>query len=565
MSINNIPDIGPYTELKPFRFWCQKVMPLVYDESLSYYELLCKVVDYLNKTMEDVDNMIDDMGEFRDAYEELVSYVNNYFDNLDVQEEINNKLDAMAEAGYFNTLFNTLFRTDLIAKAGDVTSAWIAANLLQETGYVIDDSLSIANAAADAAATGYNIRKLNAAIFNRQNFTWEQGTINSASGNSGPSTTRVRVPYYINIEEISEIISDGTYMINVFWYSAAEYTSYISTTGFLADHNYSIIDNKPATAKFIKVVLRDSQSTSTEFTPSDVSADAVYYYSPFYRKRIFDSEMTHEIIKKWNVGFGNSGACFAEHDDIVEVWSFNAVPDDHLTDGACYKRRYYPETKTFGNDTMIRHTLGHVNSVSYNKEKNALICGNGGSDYLLPGEIIIIENATTKTAFNYSDALVIEFSSYGAKVNAIWGNSGDNDNMVYVITNDGYDIYKIILGEDDNILDLGHQSKLTGFNGTFKILNHWEYGDTKSDYANVVQGAFYDGSGIGWGFGHNTPTVPIHYIIPKISGDVETKGIITSEYNADGTESTHSICSGAYYDDMYFTLYSTFAVAVKSF
>ena len=35
-------------ELKHFRFWCQKVLPLVYDDSLSYYEVLCKVVNYIN-------------------------------------------------------------------------------------------------------------------------------------------------------------------------------------------------------------------------------------------------------------------------------------------------------------------------------------------------------------------------------------------------------------------------------------------------------------------------------------------------------------------------------------
>ena len=73
MSIHNVPPIGPYTKLEPFRFWCQKVIPLVYDESLSYYELLCKVVDYLNKTMEDVDLMASDMAAFRAAYAELVS------------------------------------------------------------------------------------------------------------------------------------------------------------------------------------------------------------------------------------------------------------------------------------------------------------------------------------------------------------------------------------------------------------------------------------------------------------------------------------------------------------
>lgn len=34
--------------MEKFRFWCQKVLPLVYDDSLSYYELLCKVVNYIN-------------------------------------------------------------------------------------------------------------------------------------------------------------------------------------------------------------------------------------------------------------------------------------------------------------------------------------------------------------------------------------------------------------------------------------------------------------------------------------------------------------------------------------
>ena len=35
-------------DFKYFSFWCQKVLPLVYDDSLSYYEILCKIVDYIN-------------------------------------------------------------------------------------------------------------------------------------------------------------------------------------------------------------------------------------------------------------------------------------------------------------------------------------------------------------------------------------------------------------------------------------------------------------------------------------------------------------------------------------
>lgn len=39
-------------KLPNFRFWCQSVLPLVYDGSLSYYEVLCKCVDYINKLIE---------------------------------------------------------------------------------------------------------------------------------------------------------------------------------------------------------------------------------------------------------------------------------------------------------------------------------------------------------------------------------------------------------------------------------------------------------------------------------------------------------------------------------
>ena len=42
---------------RELRFWCQKVLPLVYDDSLSYYELLCKVVAKLNVLIENNNNL----------------------------------------------------------------------------------------------------------------------------------------------------------------------------------------------------------------------------------------------------------------------------------------------------------------------------------------------------------------------------------------------------------------------------------------------------------------------------------------------------------------------------
>lgn len=88
--------------LKPFKIWCQKVLPLVYDDSLSYYELLCKVVDTLNITIKNV-NTLDT------EFSKLQNYVNNYFDNLDVQNEINNKLDSMVKDGTLDKIISLYF------------------------------------------------------------------------------------------------------------------------------------------------------------------------------------------------------------------------------------------------------------------------------------------------------------------------------------------------------------------------------------------------------------------------------------------------------------------------
>lgn len=108
---NFSPSVEIPAKVNSFRFWCQKVLPLVYDDSLSYYELLCKVVNYLNNTIADVNTLGTDVDNLNRAYNELQSYVNDYFSTLDVQDEINNKLDVMAQNGSLSALIQPLFDT----------------------------------------------------------------------------------------------------------------------------------------------------------------------------------------------------------------------------------------------------------------------------------------------------------------------------------------------------------------------------------------------------------------------------------------------------------------------
>lgn len=46
-----------FKTLDEFRFWCQKVIPTVFDDSLSYYEVLCKISEIINVLIENNNNI----------------------------------------------------------------------------------------------------------------------------------------------------------------------------------------------------------------------------------------------------------------------------------------------------------------------------------------------------------------------------------------------------------------------------------------------------------------------------------------------------------------------------
>lgn len=93
-------------------------------DALTDYELLCLVVKYLNDVISNqneqntsitniynsflaLQNYVNNSkDEIEDAFNELNDYVANYFNNLDVQEEINNKLDGLVDDGTMQTLVN---------------------------------------------------------------------------------------------------------------------------------------------------------------------------------------------------------------------------------------------------------------------------------------------------------------------------------------------------------------------------------------------------------------------------------------------------------------------------
>lgn len=61
----------------PIRFHCYKVLPLVYDEALSYYEQLCKITKSLNDSIKSINDLNDAVTDLGSNVTQITERVNN--------------------------------------------------------------------------------------------------------------------------------------------------------------------------------------------------------------------------------------------------------------------------------------------------------------------------------------------------------------------------------------------------------------------------------------------------------------------------------------------------------
>lgn len=138
MSIQNnkLPDNPQIEVIKTgktglFTNYIYKAIPLAFDESMSYYETLCGLLNYLkNVVIPTVNNNADAVAELQSLYEQLRIYVDNYFTNLDVQEEINNKLDQMVADGTLPEIVASYLNSKAIFGFDNVESMKNSTNLI---------------------------------------------------------------------------------------------------------------------------------------------------------------------------------------------------------------------------------------------------------------------------------------------------------------------------------------------------------------------------------------------------------------------------------------------------
>ena len=97
-----------FKNLTPFKWFVLENFPFIEADfdALTEWQLFCKLGKEINKIIDSQNVVGTEMEKFSQAFVELQNYVNNYFDNLDVQEEVNTKLNEMVEDGTFNEIIN---------------------------------------------------------------------------------------------------------------------------------------------------------------------------------------------------------------------------------------------------------------------------------------------------------------------------------------------------------------------------------------------------------------------------------------------------------------------------
>ena len=104
-------DLRPINTIPNFKRFCMTIgeLPTSYLETMTYYEMLVWFTEYMKNTIiPTINNNGLAVEELQNKYIELKSYVDNYFTNLDVQQEINNKLDQMVQDGSLQTIIEKL-------------------------------------------------------------------------------------------------------------------------------------------------------------------------------------------------------------------------------------------------------------------------------------------------------------------------------------------------------------------------------------------------------------------------------------------------------------------------
>lgn len=437
---NFFPDVPVYPEIGTFQPIYGKFDLTTYIQGASDYEIMAFLVGKYNATLEAYGNITKLSTDTITACKQLQDWINSWFTNLDVQEEINEKLDSMVADGSFGTLLHQTFDTQINQQTTNAVTAWLVANVTPTgSAVVVDKSLSIEGAAADAKETGTRTTSAQNMPVNSKSPFFYAKTPKIITGNGTLCNENLLI---ITSEPTSkngiEIIKNpnGTYTIS--GTATISFNEVISTISLPAGRYITSTNN---------ILHIDSSGISDAFTITDASTNIVLHFSanttysitfePFIysRKSNYNSSYVPNETKVINgnaisyagmnyfIDNTNDGLMLYSYNGWFEPWMFGLVQPYNIgdlqeLDKYCHDN--YADLQFEHNATLPvyeytgQYSIDFNNSIIYNQYNNGLLI-NANTCRPTP----IIKNLLIDCHNEYTDGLVVKNNINGVNFDNI--------------------------------------------------------------------------------------------------------------------------------------------------
>lgn len=360
---NFFPDVPTYPEIGTFQPIYGKFDLTTYIQGASDYEIMAFLVGKYNATLEAYGTVTKLSTETIEAAHQLQDWINNWFNNLDVQQELNNKIDQMVADGSFGTLLHQTFDAQINQQTTNAVTAWLVANVTPTgSAVVVDKSLSIKGAAADSKEVGD--------IFN-QNGLYPL-TLNYSKTYTPSTSSEANVTLNTNIPK------NAIYSILV---NSDEPYCFVSV-------NYDYSQNAITLGRYdtnkVHYLVADNRTTSI-----------MIYFSGF-------TKLTTQTIIVRSTTLSNE---YASHNNYITPESYGAKGDGTTDDTIALQNAIYAAEKT---GFLLLQGKTYLTKTLYSTIGFTLIGYNSGTKYTqsMPNK------TSTLKSVNDSDILVLSGTKY---------------------------------------------------------------------------------------------------------------------------------------------------------
>ena len=160
--------------ISPFKYQLLQSFPFIAEDfdQLTAYGLFCRLADKMNEVVANNNNLNDDMLLYIQKFNQLKAFVEDYFENLDVQDEIDNKLDEMAENGTLAEIIEDYATIpELTTKVNK-----LELGIIQDEIIIVGDSYLAGQSLTNPSTENYGYLLMQKLGMNTNNFhIWAEG------------------------------------------------------------------------------------------------------------------------------------------------------------------------------------------------------------------------------------------------------------------------------------------------------------------------------------------------------------------------------------------------------